>query len=58
MTTELFKKRIQTEVNKFILHDDLIALAKAQVMIGEVLKKEEFPFDNYKRELAPYPYKE
>lgn len=57
MTTELFKKRIQTEINKFMLNDDLIALAKAQVMIEEVLKKEEFPFDNYKSELTPYPYK-
>lgn len=57
MTTEIFKKRILNEINKFVMDEDMIALAKAQIMIEEVLKKEEFPFEDYKRKLAPYPFR-
>ena len=58
MTTETFKKRILREINNFMLNDDLIALAKAQIMIEEVLKSEDFAYKDYKNKLAPYPYQE
>lgn len=41
-----------------MLNDNMIALAKAQVMIEEILKKEKFPFEDYKRKLAPYPFQD
>lgn len=56
MTTKIFKDRILREINEFMLNDNMIALAKAQVMIEEILKKENFPFRDYKRKLAPYPF--
>lgn len=58
MTTEIFKKRILREINKFMLEDDLIALAKAQIMIDEALKSEGFDYKNYKNKLTPYPYQD
>jgi len=58
MTTQIFKDRILREVNEFMLNDNMIALAKAQVMIEEILKKEKFPFEDYKRKLAPYPFQD
>lgn len=57
MTTQTYKNRLLKEINKFILEEDLIALAKAQILIEEVLKKEEFPFGDYKDKFTPYPFK-